>query len=67
MAQKVKHLPAMRETGVRFLGQEDPLVKEMATDSSILPGESHGQRSLEATVHGVAELDMAKRLKHRHT
>ena len=28
------------------LGQEDPLEKEMATHSSILPGKSHGQRSL---------------------
>ena len=26
----VKRLPAMRETRVRFLGQEDPLEKEMA-------------------------------------
>ena len=29
-------LPAMWETWVRFLGQEDPLEKEMATHSSIL-------------------------------
>ena len=36
MAQTVKHLPAMRETGVRFLGQEDALEKEMATHYSIL-------------------------------
>ena len=28
------------------LGQEDPLEKEMATHSSILPGKSHGQWSL---------------------
>ena len=32
----VKHLPAMRETQVRSLGQEDPLEKEMATYSSML-------------------------------
>ena len=32
----VKNLSAMRETRVRFLGQEDPLKKEMATYSSIL-------------------------------
>ena len=31
---------------VPSLGQEDPLEKEMATHSSILPGKSHGQRSL---------------------
>ena len=36
MAQKVKHLPAMWETRVRSLGQDDPLEKEMATHSSIL-------------------------------
>ena len=36
----------MQETWVQFLGQEDPLEKEMATHSSILPGESHAQRIL---------------------
>ena len=36
MTQKVKHLPAMRETWVRSLGQEDPLEKEMATYFSTL-------------------------------
>ena len=30
VAQTVKNLPAMQETQVRFLGQEDPLEKEMA-------------------------------------
>ena len=33
VAQSVKRLPAMQ---VRFLGQEDPLEKEVATHSSIL-------------------------------
>ena len=32
----VKNLPAMQETRVQSLGQEDPLEKEMATHSSIL-------------------------------
>ena len=32
----VKHLPAMQETRVQSLGQEDPVEKEMATHSSIL-------------------------------
>ena len=32
----VKNLPAMQETQVRSLGQEDPLQKAMATHSSIL-------------------------------
>ena len=36
MAQMVKCLPAMRETWVQSLGQEDSLEKEMATHSSIL-------------------------------
>ena len=36
VAQTVKHLPAMRETQVRFLGREDPLEKKMAIHSSTL-------------------------------
>ena len=36
VAQKVKNLPAMQETRVQCLGQEDPLEKGMATHSSIL-------------------------------
>ena len=36
VAQMVKHLPAMRETLVRFLGGEDPLKKEMAIHSNTL-------------------------------
>ena len=36
MAQVVKSLPAMQETQVPSLGQEDPLEKEMATHASIL-------------------------------
>ena len=36
VAQKVKNLPAVQETGVRSLGWEDLLEKEMATHSSIL-------------------------------
>ena len=47
----VKNLPAVGETWVLSLGQEDPLEKEMATHSSILdwripwmeePGRAHG-------------------------
>ena len=36
MAQRLRLLPATRETWVRSLGWEDPLKKEMATHSSIL-------------------------------
>ena len=39
VAQKVKSLPAMRETQVPSLGQEDPLEEEMATHSSLLAWE----------------------------
>ena len=36
VAQMLKRLPALWETWVQSLGQEDPLEKEMATHSSIL-------------------------------
>ena len=36
MAQKVKNLPAVRETRVQSLGQEDPLEKGVPTHSSNL-------------------------------
>ena len=36
MAPMVKNLPAVAETQVQSLGQEDPLEKGMATNSSIL-------------------------------
>ena len=36
MSQTVQNLPAMQETWVRSLGQEDPLEKRMATHSCIL-------------------------------
>ena len=36
MTAAVKNLPAVQETWVRSLGQEDPLEKGMATHSSIL-------------------------------
>ena len=45
----VKNPPTLQETQktlVKFLGQEDPLEKEMATHSSILAWQSYGQRSL---------------------
>ena len=36
VAQMVKNLPAVQETQVLSLGQEDPLEKEMASLSSML-------------------------------
>ena len=42
IAQLVKNLPAMQETWVRLLGQEDPLEKETETASSIFEiGRAH--------------------------
>ena len=49
MAQWLKNPPAVQKTQkmwVRPLGQENPLEEGMATHSSTLPGESHGQKSL---------------------
>ena len=49
----------MKETQVQSLGQEDPLEKGMATHSSILLGEFHGQRSLEGySPQDLKEVDM---------
>ena len=54
IAQMVNNLPAVQETRVRFLGQEDPLEKELATHSSTLAWriawteESGGLRSMES-------------------
>ena len=36
MAQTIKNLPAMQETQVQSLGQEDPLEKRMASHFNIL-------------------------------
>ena len=47
IAHSVKNLSAMQETQVLFLGQEDPLEKEMATHSSII--------AWWTAVHGVAK------------
>ena len=56
MAQTVKNLPAMRETWVQSLGQEDPLEEGMATHSSILAWRIPMDRGTwRATVHRVAE------------
>ena len=54
MAQMVKNLPVMQETGVRSLGQEDALEKGMATHSSILAWRIPWR---EEPVHGIAESD----------
>ena len=59
MAQTLKNLPAIRETWVQSLSQEDSLEKGMVTHSSILAWRS--PRTEEPgglqSVHGVAESD----------
>ena len=60
MAQRLKRLPPMWETRVQSLGWEDPLEKEMATDSST---SAHGERSLVGySPRGGKESDMTEQL-----
>ena len=51
----VKNLPTMQEMWVHSLGLEDSLEKEMATHSSNLSGEFHGQISHLTIVLGVSK------------
>ena len=62
----VKNPPATWETWVRFLGWEDPLEECMATHSSILAGESHGQRSLVRYSHGSQRVSHDCATRHTH-
>ena len=56
IAETVKNLPAMWETQVQSLGQEDTLEEETVTHSSILAWESPMDRGAWwATVHGVVK------------
>ena len=67
VAQLVKSLPAMQETWVQSLGWEDPLVKEMATHSSILAWRipwTEESGGLESTGH--KEMDTTEWLTHAH-
>ena len=54
VAEMVKSLPAMWETQLWSLGQEDPLEKEMATHSSVLENPID-REAWWATVHGVTK------------
>ena len=59
----VKRLLTMRETGVRSLGWEDPLEEEWQSTPGLLPGKSHGQRSLVGYgPWGLKESDTTERL-----
>ena len=65
LAQTVKKLPAIQETLVQTLGQEDPLEKGMATPPVFLSGEFHEQRSLVGySPWGCKELDETEWLTH---
>ena len=46
VAMAVKNLPAVQETWVLSLSQEDPLEEEMATHSNMFAWKIHGQKSL---------------------
>ena len=60
----VKNLPAMWETWVQSLSQEDPLRREWQPTPVFLPGEFHGQRGLEGyNPWGCKELDTTQRLR----
>ena len=53
----------MQKMWAQSLDWEDPLEKGKATHSVFLPGESHGQRSLEGcSPWGRKELDMTEEL-----
>ena len=54
-AQMVKHLSAMWESWDWSLGREDPLERKWQPTPVLLPGESHGWRSLVGYSHGVAK------------
>ena len=66
-AQMIKNLPALWETWVQFLGQEDPLEKEMAAHSSILAWRipwTEEPDKLQSM--GSQESDTTWRLNHNH-
>ena len=50
----VKNQPAMQETQVRSLGQEDPLDEEMAPHSSVLENPMD-RGAWRAAVHGITD------------
>jgi len=56
VAQSVKNLPAMQETWIRLLGQEDSLEKEMVAHCSILAWRISWTEEPGRLVHGVARI-----------
>ena len=67
VAQKVNNRPAMQETWVQSLGQEDPLGKEWLPTPVFLPRNLHGQGSLMGySPWGCKELDITECLTFSH-
>ena len=63
VAQTVKGLPTMQETRVRFLGGEIPWRRQWQPTPVLLPGKSHGWRSLVGySPWGCKESDTTERL-----
>ena len=63
VAQTVKRLSTMRETRVRSLGWEDPWRRKWQSTPVLLPGKSHGQRSVVGySPWGRKESDTTERL-----
>ena len=68
VAQTVTQMPAMQEIWVRSLGREDPLEKEMATQSSILARRiPRAEEPAGYSPWGRKELDTTQRHTHTHT
>ena len=67
-AQEVKNLPAMQETWVRSLVQEDPWRRKWLPTPVFLPGKSQGQGILVGySLWGCKESDRTEWITHTHT
>ena len=62
VAQKVKNLPAMQETQVWLLGQEDPLEEGMGTHSSVIACRIPWTEEPGRLQFGIAESDTIEQL-----
>ena len=61
MAQTVNNMPAMQETQIESLGQEDPWRKKWQPTPLFLPGEFHRQRNLAGySPWGHKDLDLTE-------
>ena len=63
----VKNLPAMCDICVRSLDGKIPWKREWLTTPVFLPGESHGEKNLAGTVHGIANSQTPLSDFHTHT